>query len=134
VARKLSRRFATSGPIEKADEVRRSRLLVLRETWLPPGRYTVETAVQDAASGRLGVQRAPLELPSTESALRVSSLVVVGHAAPRGEAPPEAPSLVTQGIQIYPSAGSLGKGDDRSLTGPGCGGRGSSGLLVGGEA
>jgi hypothetical protein len=76
---------------------------VLRETWLPSGRYTVETAVQDAASGRLGVQRAPLEIPSAESALRVGSLVVVGHAAPRGEAPPEAAALVTQGMQLYPS-------------------------------
>jgi len=103
VVRKLSRRFATSGPLEKADEARRARILVLRETWLPPGRYTVETAVQDAASGRLGVQRAPLEIPATESALRVSSLVVIGHAAPRGEAPPEAASLVTQGMQLYPS-------------------------------
>ncbi len=62
VVRKLSRRFANSGPLEKAEEVRRGRVLVLRETWLPAGRYTVETAVQDAASGRLGVQRAPLEI------------------------------------------------------------------------
>jgi hypothetical protein len=36
--------------------------------------------------------------------MRVSTLVVVGHAAPRGEGPPEAPALVTQGMQIYPSA------------------------------
>ena len=64
VVRKLSRRFATSGPLEKAEEARRGRILVLRETWLPPGSYTVETAVQDAASGRLGVQRTPLEIPA----------------------------------------------------------------------
>jgi hypothetical protein len=104
VVRKLSRRFANSGPIEKADEVRRGRILVLRETWLPAGRYTVETAVQDAASGRLGVSRVPLEVPADGTGLRVGSVVVVGHAAPRGEGPPEAPSLVAQGLQIYPSA------------------------------
>jgi VWFA-related protein len=104
VVRKLSRRFATAGPLEKAEEARRARILVLRETWLPPGRYTVETAVQDAASGRLGVQRAPLEIPATAETLRVSSLVVVGHAAPRGEGPAEAPALVAQGMQLYPSA------------------------------
>jgi hypothetical protein len=104
VVRKMSRRFATGGPIEKAEEARRGRMLVLRETWLPPGHYTVETVVQDAPSGRLGVQRAALEIPSTPETLRVSSLVVVGHAAPRGEGPPEAPALVTQGMQIYPSA------------------------------
>jgi hypothetical protein len=104
VVRKLSRRFATAGPLEKAEEARRARILVLRETWLPPGRYTVETAVQDAASGRLGVQRVPLEVPATADTLRVSSLVVVGHAATRGEGPAEAPALVAQGMQIYPSA------------------------------
>jgi VWFA-related protein len=104
VVRKLSRRFANGGPIEKAEEARRGRMLVLRETWLPPGRYTVETAVQDAASGRLGVRRAPLEVPAATDTMRLSTLVVVGHAAPRGEGPPEAPALVTQGMQIYPSA------------------------------
>jgi VWFA-related protein len=104
VVRKMSRRFATAGPLEKADEARRGRMLVLRETWLPPGRYTVETAVQDAPSGRLGVQRAVLEVPSATDTMRVSTLMVVGHAAPRSEGPPEAPALVTQGMQIYPSA------------------------------
>jgi VWFA-related protein len=104
VVRKMSRRFATGGPIEKAEEARRGRMLVLRETWLPPGHYTVETVVQDAPSGRLGVQRAALEVPSATDTMRVSTLVLVGHAAQRGEGPPEAPALVTQGMQIYPSA------------------------------
>ncbi len=104
VVRKLSRRFAAAGPLEKAEEARRGRILVLRETWLPPGRYTVETAVQDAASGRLGVQRTPLEVPAAAAQFRVGSLVVVGHAAPRGEGPPESPALVAQGMQLYPSA------------------------------
>ena len=88
VVRKLSRRFANSGPLDKADEARRGRLLVLRETWLPPGRYTVEIAVQDASSGRLGVQRTPLEIGRRGEAGSVSSLVLVGHAAARGEVPP----------------------------------------------
>jgi hypothetical protein len=104
VVRKLSRRFLATGPIEKAEDARKGRMLVLRETWLPPGRYTVEAAVQDAASGRLGVHRTPLEVAPASGGLRVSSLVVVGHATPRGEAPAEAPTLVTQGMQLYPSA------------------------------
>jgi hypothetical protein len=106
VVRKLSRRFANSGPIEKAEEVKRGRMLVLRETWLPAGRYSVETAVQDALSGRLGVQRLPLEVPADPApTLRVSSLVVVGHATGKPEeGPAEAPCLLTQGLQIYPNA------------------------------
>lgn len=104
VVRKLSRRFLSAGPLEKADEARRGRILILRETWLPPGRYTVEAAVQDAASGRLGVQRTPLDIPAQTQALRVGSLVLVGHAAPRGEGPPDSPALVAQGMQLYPNA------------------------------
>jgi VWFA-related protein len=116
VVRKMSRRFATGGPLEKAEEARRGRMLVLRETWLPPGRYTVETAVQDAPSGRLGVQRVALEVPSASDTMRVSTLVVVGHAAPRGDGPPESPALVTQGMQIYPSAaGPVSAGSGRPL-------------------
>jgi VWFA-related protein len=105
VVRKLSRRFATVGPLEKAEQARASRMLVLRETWLPAGRYTVEIGVQDAATGRLGVRRLPLEVPDDPPpSLRVSSLVTVGHAAPRPETEPESPSLVLSGQQIYPAA------------------------------
>jgi VWFA-related protein len=105
VVRKLSRRFLNSGPIEKADETRQGRMLVLRETWLPAGTYTVEAAVQDAPSGRLGVQRIPLEIaPGAEDSLRVSSLVVVGHATPHAEGPADAPALLLDGRQLYPSA------------------------------
>jgi VWFA-related protein len=104
VVRKLSRRYATAGPIEKADAAKAGKVLILRETWLPPGRYTVEVAVQDAPSGRLGVQRLPLEIAETsEGRLQVGSLVVVGHAAARGEGPAESPALVHQGMQIYPN-------------------------------
>jgi hypothetical protein len=106
VVRKLSRRFANTGPLDKAEEVRRSRLLVLRETGLPPGRYSVEAAVRDAATGRMGIERLPLEVPDERAmGMRLGSVVLVGHSAPRREGPAEAPSLVTEGLQIYPSAG-----------------------------
>ena len=82
-------------------------MLVLRETWLPPGRYTVEIAVQDAFSGRLGVQRTPLEIAAAaEAALRVSA--AWSSSATRRRAAKvraESPALVAQGMQIYPSAG-----------------------------
>lgn len=116
VVRKLSRRFLSAGSLEKADEARRGRILVLRETWLPPGRYTVETAVQDAASGRLGVRRTPLEIPADTQTMRVGSLVLIGHAAPRGDGPPDAPALVAQGMQLYPDAtGVFSAGSGRPL-------------------
>ena len=42
--------------------------------------------------------------PGPAEALRVSSLVIVGHAAPRGRGPSEAPALVAQAMQLYPNA------------------------------
>jgi VWFA-related protein len=104
VLRKLSRRYSSSGPLDQRDEARKGRVLILSETWLPAGRYVVETAVRDAVSSRLGVWRAPLEIPA-EQGLRVGSLVLVGHAAKREGDTPEAPSLVLEGLQLYPSTG-----------------------------
>jgi VWFA-related protein len=116
VVRKLSRRFRNSGPIEKADETRRGRMLVLRETWLPAGRYTVVAAVQDAPTGRLGVQRIPLEIvPGTADGLRVSSLVVVGHAAPHAQGSADAPALLLDGRQLYPAAEPISASGGRPL-------------------
>ena len=116
VVRKLSRRFLSGGPLEKADEARRGRILVLRETWLPPGTYSVEAAVQDAATGRLGVQRTPLEVPAATETMRLSSLVLLGHATARGEGPPDAPALVAQGMQLYPNAaGAFSVGSGKPL-------------------
>ena len=60
----------------------------------------------------MGVTRFPLELPvGTDEQLRLSSLVVVGHAEPHalGEPGP----LLYEGVQLYPSLGdpvSLGSG------------------------
>jgi VWFA-related protein len=115
VVRKLSRRLAASGALATADEVKRSRMLVLRETWLPAGRYTVEIAVRDALSGRLGVQRLPLDVPGAGSSLRVSSLVIVGHASKPDQGPSGAPCLLSQGLQIYPNASSVSLSSGKPL-------------------
>ena len=115
VVRKLSRRLAASGSLGTADEVKRSRMLVLRETWLPAGRYSVEIAVRDALSGRLGVQRQPLDVPGTPPSLRVSSLVIVGHASKPEPGQTGAPCLLSQGLQIYPNASAVSVSSGKPL-------------------
>jgi hypothetical protein len=103
--RKVSRRFLHSGPLDTVDEVRRGRALLLRQTWLPPGQYTVEIAVRDAPSGRTSVRRFPFAIPDEAGfPLHVGSLVVIGHAQPLDDAPAEAPAFVVQGLQLYPGA------------------------------
>ena len=104
VVHKASRHYALSWPKSKADEVRRGRIFFERDAVLPPGRYTVEVVAYDALAGTAGVDRLAVAAPpSTRGALRLSSLIVVGHAEPRaaGEAGP----LQYQGLQLYPSFG-----------------------------
>lgn len=104
VVHKASRRYALSWPASKADEVRRGRILFERDAVLPPGRYTVEVVAYDAQAGTAGVDRLAVTAPPSErDALRLSSLVVVGHVEPRagGESGP----LQYQGLQLYPSFG-----------------------------
>jgi VWFA-related protein len=104
VVHKASRRYALSWPKSKAEEVRRGRILFERDAVLPPGRYTVEVVAYDAQAEAAGVDRLAVVAPSsTRGGLRLSTLVVVGHAEPRGTG--EAWPLQYQGLQLYPSFG-----------------------------
>jgi VWFA-related protein len=103
VVHKSSRRYALSWPKSKADEVRRGRIYFERDALLPPGRYTVEVVAYDAQAATAGVGRLTLVAPPPRDVLRLSSLVVVGHAEPHalGESGP----LDYQGLHLYPSFG-----------------------------
>jgi hypothetical protein len=104
VVHKSSRRYALSWPKSKADEVRRGRIFFGRDAVLPPGRYTVEVVAYDAQAATAGVDRTTLVMPKAAgTVLRLSSLVVVGHAEPRatGEEGP----LQYEGLRLYPTFG-----------------------------
>lgn len=104
VVHKSSGRYDLSWPRSKEAEVKKGRVLFEREAALPPGRYTVETVVWDAQASKAGVHRGPLVVPyESPEALRLSPLVVVGHAEKRalGSASP----LLYQGMLLYPALG-----------------------------
>jgi hypothetical protein len=64
----------------------------------------VEIAARDAEDGKMGVVHIPLELPVPDEALlRLSSLVIVGHAEPDpgGAASP----LQYEGVRLFPNLG-----------------------------
>ncbi len=99
-----SRRYALSWAEASLEDLKVGRVLFARETRLAPGRYTIEIAVRDAEDGRMGVTRLPLDLPAIdETHLRLSSLVLVGHAEDdvRGEPSP----LLYDGVRLYPNLG-----------------------------
>ena len=104
IVHKSSRRYVLSWGEESLDNVQVGRVLFEREALLSPGRYTIEIVARDAQSGGMGVARLALELlPAGDDELRVSSLMVVGHAEPHatGDASP----LVYEGVQLYPNLG-----------------------------
>jgi VWFA-related protein len=106
VVHKTSRHYALSWPKARTDEVRRGRIYFDREAVLPPGRYTVEVVAWDAHAGVSGVDRLALTAPApARGAVRLSSLVVVGHSEPRalGEPGP----LQVQGVHLFPSFGEV---------------------------
>jgi VWFA-related protein len=104
IVHKASRRYVLSWSEANLEDLEVGRVLFARETLLPPGRYTVEIVARDAQEGRMGVTRVPLELPAASDAeLRLSSLMVVGHAEPHALGQPS--PLLYEGVQLYPNLG-----------------------------
>ena len=56
VVAKLSNQYRLNGPLDKAEEAKKGRVLFYREANLPPDRYTLETIAYDAPSGRASVR------------------------------------------------------------------------------
>jgi VWFA-related protein len=85
VIAKLSNQYRLNGPIDKAEDAKKGRVLFYREPNLPAGNYTLETIAYDAPSGRYSVQTGKLEVPETDSSkLRLSDVVLLKRAEPAG--------------------------------------------------
>jgi hypothetical protein len=105
--RKSSQPYRLSGPIAQVDQAARGQVLFFRQPQLPPGRYTLETAVHDALSGRTGVHRTPFVVPDAAArSLQVSSLVLVSRAERvKPEAGQKNNPLYVGDALIYPNLG-----------------------------
>lgn len=104
IVHKASRRYVLSWPESSLEDLKVGRVLFAREARLAPGRYTIEFAARDAEDGKMGVTRLPLDLPAIdETHLRLSSLVLVGHA--ETDALGEASPLLYEGVRLYPNLG-----------------------------
>ncbi len=74
---RLSHDAPLEGPLAEASTAQQGALVVRRPLRLAPGRYTLETAVLDRASGRVGARRSAFEIPSPGSGVAIGSVVVV---------------------------------------------------------
>jgi len=83
VVAKLSNQYRLNGPLDKAEDAKKERVLFYREANLPPDRYTLDTIAYDAPSGRASVRSTTLEVTdSDEARLRLSDVVVLKRAEP----------------------------------------------------
>jgi len=102
---RLSHDAPIEGPLAELEDVRQRTTVVRRSLRLPPGRYLLETAVQDRESGRVGARRTAFEVPAPAPALSLGSVAIVraddvGPAAPSPDDP-----LRTGTLQATPLLG-----------------------------
>jgi VWFA-related protein len=106
---KLSQQYVLSGEAKDLEAARRGEILFYREPDLPAGVYTMETIVFDATAGRGSARVATLTVPPVESALGMSSLVVVSRVEHVKDGPPAsarlAPPLYVGQSLLYPNLG-----------------------------
>lgn len=92
-----------SGPLAEIDRRRQGQAVFRHTLRLAPGRYTLQTAVQDVDAGRVSVDRREIVVPAAPAGLALSSLTVVRRETPSGgEAAPPDP-LRVGGIAIAPA-------------------------------
>jgi VWFA-related protein len=105
--KKLSQHYQLSGPADKANTAASQDILFYRETDLPAGKYTVETVVYDAPTGKAGVKTATVEVPGTTSdRLRLSSIVVIKRADKLSDSEKSISNpFHYEGMLLYPNLG-----------------------------
>jgi hypothetical protein len=74
---RMSHEFPIEGPLDGIEAARQGTSIVKRSLRLAPGRYVLETAVQDAESGRIGARRTAFDVPAPGPSLRLGSVAIV---------------------------------------------------------
>jgi hypothetical protein len=74
---RLSHDLPIEGPLADIEAARQRTSVVKRSLRLAPGRYVLETAVQDRESGRIGARRAAFEVPAPAPSLSLGSVAIV---------------------------------------------------------
>jgi len=107
---KVSQQYLLAGDAKDVDAARSGDILFYREIDLPPGIYTMDSVVFDAASGRGSVRVATLTVPAARpSTLGMSSLLLIDRVEEVGDVPqagrrPEGPLYVGRTL-VYPNLG-----------------------------
>jgi hypothetical protein len=112
---KVSRDLNVEVPAEQAEKLRQGDLIYTQWVELPPGLYTMESAVLDTDGEKAGVKRAAFEVPKPE-ALTLSSISLVRRVDPAGTDRDPLNPLEYRGGKVVPAlAGTAKQGSDTSF-------------------
>jgi len=105
VVKKLTNDLPRKGPLDVLAQARGGNFIYTQQVQLPPGKYTVETAVMDHEANKTGVKRSPLVSEARTSGVGISNLCLVRNYQPNvKDLDPKEP-LQFQGGKITPTLG-----------------------------
>ena len=82
IVEKLGQDYVIEGRLADLDATRQRRIRFVRRVALPPGKYSVETAVRDALADRTGCSATRLVVAPAAPGVRMSSVVGLAGAVP----------------------------------------------------
>src|SRR5262249_50747859 len=103
----LSQQYLLTGDAKDVEAAKKGEILFYREPDLPPGVYSIESIVFDAAANRAGARTATRPVPPPPpSALGMSSLVLISgtEEGREGRLPAGSPLAVGR-MLLYPNLG-----------------------------
>jgi hypothetical protein len=105
-AQLLSQEYLLTGDAKDVEAAKKGEILFYREPDLPPGVYTVESIVFDAAANRGSARIATLTVPQPSAAsVGMSSLVLVNRTEQLGSGDNPASPLAVGKTLLYPNLG-----------------------------
>jgi hypothetical protein len=117
VVRKVSQDVPRQGPLDKMEAVKVGHFIYAQHAPLPPGRYTLETALADRQTGKVSAKKSVLLIPPASSTLGLSSVVRVRSFTQSAAGDPAA---APDPFQISNAKGKISPGlDDTVKGGPG---------------
>ena len=118
VVDKISQDIPYQMPANRIDEMRRAAVSFTQPFTLPPGRYTIETAVLDRQSAKASVRRSVLVVEPAPAGLATSDVTLVRRVSAVDGPPNAADPLQARGGQVLPELSStvaFAPGDNMSF-------------------
>jgi VWFA-related protein len=110
---KLSRDLPLQGPAAQAAQVKQGNFIYKEHFTVPPGRYTLETAVIDREANKIGTKKASLVVAPKQPGVSMSNVVLVRRYQPKATDMEPDEDFAFQGGRITPTLGNTitaGKG------------------------